>query len=80
VLLSGGGAKALLGLGLVVDAPERATAIRRDGDLDLLILYTPPSATGLLDGRRTNFRKGCALGEFSSGGTTLRFYGCGQDA
>jgi hypothetical protein len=80
VLLSGGGAKALLGRGIAVDAPERATAIRRDGDLDLLILYTPPSATGLLDGRRTNFRKGCALGEFSAGGTTLRFFGCGQDA
>jgi hypothetical protein len=80
VVLSGGGARALLGRGIAVDAPEPTTAIRRDGDLDLLILFIPPSATGLLDGRRTNFRKGCAFGEFTTGGTTFRFYGCGQDA
>jgi hypothetical protein len=80
VVLSGGGARALLGLGLPRHLPELPPRIVPDGDLDMLILSTPPSATGLVDGRHTNFRKGCMLGEFSSGNTTLRFYGCGQDA
>jgi hypothetical protein len=79
VLLSGGGARARNGTGHVEDAPELVTA-RRDGDLDLVIQYTPPSATGIVVGPRTDFRKGCALGEFSTGTATLRFYGCGQDA
>jgi hypothetical protein len=80
VVLSGGGAKALLGIGVPQDLPEPTRVPRLDGDLDMLIIYTPASATGLVDGRHTSFRKGCALGEFSSGPTTLRFYGCGQDA
>jgi hypothetical protein len=80
VLLSGGGARALLGIGVPQDLPEPTRVPRLDGDTDLLILYTPPAATGLVDGRHTSFRKGCVLGEFASGSTTLRFYGCGQDA
>jgi hypothetical protein len=80
VVLSGGGARALLGIGVPQDLPEATRIPRLDGDLDMLIIYTPASATGLVDGRHTTFRKGCALGEFASGATTLRFYGCGQDA
>ncbi len=70
-VLGGDGALARHGRGHEEDALELDDDTR-DGDLDMTIQFTAPDDTGLATGDT----EACVLGEFTTGGTTLRFWGC----
>jgi len=70
-VLDGDGAVARRGRGHVEDALELDDDTR-DGDLDMTIQFLAPDDTGLAAGDT----EACVLGEFTTGGSTLRFWGC----